>query len=403
MTRRVHCGINTDPANLQGNPTAQEIRDLGATWVRFTFKDDSDDPQPSSLGNYDDLVRDLNAGGIKILMILSYETHPDKPASNADEATWNAYTEKFVTRCRQIADHYGQQVRAYQIWNEPDFLAPSTAYDPCVRAEFFGPLLKSAFTAIKEVSSATVVVGGLAAGQPSYVQQVRASTAGVLYADVVGVHPYGRRPTPDWPRSDWGFGTIGHLVQQYHAVAGKPIWITEAGTDDVAVQDEFPGRTFEALDENLAEIAPHVFWFCWSDGMVKPFGLVDAAGNKKASYDSFKSFATSLVDMELPGLPVVNYQSHYVLFPGEAPWTWFEAGRRYFRKFRVTRGESLDDAAKVHGTLGHTITCVNPADEVLAYLRQLNPEARLDVIRIQSAADLETVMNHRADSNLRFG
>ena len=92
-----------------------------------------------------------------------------------------------------------------------------------------------------------------------------------------------------------------------------------------------------------------------------------------------------------------------MLFPGEAPWTWFEAGRRYFRKFRVTRGESLDDAAKVHGTLGHTITCVNPADEVLAYLRQLNPEARLDVIRIQSAADLETVMNHRADSDLRFG
>ena len=300
MARRVHCGINTDPANLQGNPTAQEIRDLGATWVRFTFKDDSDDPQPSSLGNYDDLVRDLNAGGIKILMILSYETHPDKPASNADEATWNAYTEKFVTRCRQIADHYGQQVRAYQIWNEPDFLAPSTAYDPCVRAEFFGPLLKSAFTAIKEVSSATVVVGGLAAGQPSYVQQVRASTAGVLYADVVGVHPYGRRPTPDWPRSDWGFGTIGHLVQQYHAVAGKPIWITEAGTDDVAVQDEFPGRTFEALDENLAEIAPHVFWFCWSDGMVKPFGLIDAAGSKKASYDSFKSPVLTVQDSALP-------------------------------------------------------------------------------------------------------
>jgi hypothetical protein len=294
MTRRIHCGINMDPDNEpHGHPSVQEVRDLGATWVRFTFKDSGDEPQPTRFAFYDDRVWRLNQAGINILMILNNETCPGKPVSDADEATWNAYIAKFANRCRQVAQHCGPLVQAYQIWNEPDFLEPQSGYDPRLRAEVFGRLLKAAFTAIKEVSSATVVMGGLVAGQPGYLEQVRASTQGALYADAVGVHPYGQRPTQDWPRPDWGYGVLSDLIQGYHArAAGKPIWITEVGTQDTAVQDEFPRRTFEALNRDLAEVAPHVFWFCWSDGMVSPFGLVDAAGGKKASYTSFREFAS---------------------------------------------------------------------------------------------------------------
>jgi hypothetical protein len=403
VTRRIHCGINTDPANPQGNPSVQELQDLGAAWVRFTFKDDSAASQPSSFGRYDPVVQDLSAAGIRILMILSYETFPDHPAADADEAAWSAYGEKFVARCRQIAEHYGHQVKAYQIWNEPDHQDPKPEYDPRMRAEILGPLMQSAFTAIRQVSSAMVVVGGLASGQPSYIEQMEAATAGVLHADAVGVHPYGRRPTEDWPRPDWGFGTVGELIQRYRDVTDKPIWITEMGTRDLDVQDDFPGRTCEALNEDLAEVVPYVFWFCWSDGMVIPFGVMGAGNAKKGSYDSFKAFATLPMEVEPLELPVVDYESHYVLFPGGAPWAWYHASRRYFRKYRVTRGESLDDAAKVHGTLGHRITCINPADDALAYLERLNPEAELNIIRVNSAAELETIMNHRADNNLPFG
>jgi len=292
MARRIHCGINTDPANPNGRPSVQQLQDLGATWVRFTFKDDTAGPQPTRFAFYDGVVQQLNQAGINILMILSYETLPGKPARDADDATWDAYIDKFATRCRQIAQHYGPQVQAYQIWNEPDFLAPSPAYDPCVRPQVFGRLLRAAFTRIKEVSAATVVMGGLAAGQPAYLGQVRAATGGVLYVDAVGVHPYGRRPTPDWPRPDWGFGVLGDLIRQYANAAGKPIWITEIGTNDTTVQDPFPRRAFEALNTDLAQQAPYVFWFCWSDGMVTPFGVVNAAGARKGSYTSFKEFAT---------------------------------------------------------------------------------------------------------------
>ena len=295
MIRRIHCGINIDPANELARPSVQEIQDLGATWVRFVFKDDGDEPQPTRFPFYDDQVWRLNQASINILMILNNETYPGKPASEADDAIWDAYIAKLVNRCRQIAQHYGPQVQAYQIWNEPDFLEPQPGYDPSMPAEVFGRLLRAAFTAIKEVSSATVVMGGLSAGHRVYLDRARASTGGVLYADAVGVHTYGRRPTQDWPPPEegkpWGFGVLGDLIQHYYDAARIPIWITEMGTRDLDVQDEFPERTFGAVNQDLVETAPYVFWFCWSDSMESPFGLVNLAGEKKASYTSFQRFA----------------------------------------------------------------------------------------------------------------
>jgi hypothetical protein len=302
MARRIHCGINIDPANELARASVQEIQDLGATWVRFVFKDDSDALQPARLPFYDDQVWRLNQAGINILMVLNNETYPGKPASDAYDATWDVYIAQFANRCRQIAQHYGPQVQAYQIWNEPDYLEPEPEYDPCVRAEVFGRLLRAAFTAIKGVSSATVVMGGLAAGHAGYLEEVKASTDGVLYTDAVGVHPYGRRPTQDWPYPGWGFGVLGDLIGQYQAkAAGKPIWITEMGTRDTSVvytdgtfciQDEFPGRTLRALNQDLAETTPYVFWFCWSDSMESPLGLMDDAKREKKSYTSFQEFAS---------------------------------------------------------------------------------------------------------------
>jgi hypothetical protein len=307
MARRIQCGINVDPANASGRPTVQEIQDLSADWVRFTFKDLGD--ELTRFAFYDNVVQDLNQAGVNVLMILSYETCPGKPAHDADEATWNDYIARFAERCRQIAQHYGPRVRAYQIWNEPDYAAPHGGYDPCVKAEVFGRMLRAAFKTIKEVSSSTVVTGGLAAGQPAYLERVQTSTNGILYADAVGVHPYCRRPTPDWPRPDWGFGVLGDLIRDYRNVTAKPIWITEIGIEEAAVQDEFPQRTFEALNEDLAAAAPCVFWFCWADGMVPGFGLLDAAGQKKKSYHSFQQFAQLPYAETIPG--VIDHFSLY--------------------------------------------------------------------------------------------
>lgn len=313
MVRRSHCGINTDPKNREmgdGNPSVQDLRDLGATWVRFVFKDPHEGPQPAAFGDYDQLVQDLHQAGINILMVLNNETYPKWPeygSSRDNEQEWERYREKFGTRCRQIAEHYGSQVQAYEIWNEPDH-PPKPGYNPYVRAEAFGPLLKAACSEIKAVFDATVVLGGLAWGQPPYLQEVQDSTNGVLHADAVGVHPYFRRPTQDWRPPNhpadvpWGAGVITGLIEDYHDIAQKPIWITEVGINvaGISARADFLKLTFEALNaEEMASIAPYVFWYCWSYAMGQEFGLVGRDGEKTKAYDEFRAFATV-------GMPIVE-------------------------------------------------------------------------------------------------
>jgi hypothetical protein len=99
----------------------------------------------------------------------------------------------------------------------------------------------------------------------------------------------------------------------------------------------------------------------------------------------------------------ISYRSHYLLFPQGAPWSWYQAARQYIGRFRVTMGQSLDDAAKVHGDLGHTITCVNIDQEGITYLQSLNPDAALDCIEISLASELELILNTRVANDKRFG
>jgi len=38
---------------------------------------------------------------------------------------------------------------------------------------------------------------------------------------------------------------------------------------------------------------PEVFWFCWSDAMVSPLGVLDSSGNQKPAYSAYRSVAPS--------------------------------------------------------------------------------------------------------------
>ena len=160
----------------------------------------------------------------------------------------------------------------YEIWNEEDLATPSPSYDPTIPAPSYAYLLQQTYTAIKQVCTSEVIVGGLASGVPSYLQDVinAFSPPGKFYFDGVGIHPYGRRPFNDWPNSSWGFGTITDLVKQYSDVVSGtlPIWVTEMGTNDKSVQGMFPFYAFESVNNQEPLLCPYFFWFCWSDGMV---------------------------------------------------------------------------------------------------------------------------------------
>jgi hypothetical protein len=52
---------------------------------------------------------------------------------------------------------------------------------------------------------------------------------------------------------------------------------------------------FAALAANDPHVAA-IWWFCWSDAMGTPFGVVDTSGKPKPSYSSYETYAHSHVE-----------------------------------------------------------------------------------------------------------
>jgi len=287
--RKVECGINVDPHNQQyGQPTSQQIQQLNATWARIEFIDYSTGSiQPSSYPLYDPIISSYTEAGISILMILDYQTYTGVPSNGSSPEQWYAYFSLLIQRSVDIAQHYQTNVSAYEIWNEEDL---TQTYVP---PELYGILLKWIYGNLTTVTQAPIIVGGLASGQPSYLTQVMDSTGGQLFANGVGLHPYGQRPFPNWPNPTWGFGLMSDLLNQYSQIlpVNTPLWITEVGTNDFSVQGLFPAMTFDAISLMPGNPCVQVFWFCWSDGMVANFGVVQMNGTKTESFFSFAGFA----------------------------------------------------------------------------------------------------------------
>ena len=281
--RRIQTGLNIDPSHPGGDAPLAKLQDLGVEWVRIGFKD------TSGFVVYDPVVNQLHAAGIKILMILHYETEPGMPDKEAPDPEWDAYIDSFAARCGNIAQHFGLQVDAYQIWNEQDHPG-EPGYKPGIRASVFGRMLAEASGVLRAPGVGTIIGGGSSAGSTTHYLDARNSLGGSLPVDAIAVHPYGRRPEDDWPRPDWGFGPIVPLIQTYRSALDLPVWVTEMGVkEDEAgsqgTQAVFLSKTFAALD-GQAEV---LHWFCYSDGMVPTFGLLEASGAEKPSYQSFKN------------------------------------------------------------------------------------------------------------------
>ncbi|MCP4427299.1 MAG: hypothetical protein GY803_22655, partial [Chloroflexi bacterium] len=159
---------------------------------------------------------ELKKVGIGSLVILTYDTYPNKPPFDAN---WGDYINRFANRSRQIAELLAPFEPAFQIWNEADHDRKNvgTPYDPCVRSGPFGQMLRRTHDAIKSVNpNFKTVVGGLASGNHTWLTKVMNSQGGQLPADYVAFHPYGQRPEPNWPRPDWAFGYFGDLLNNYY-------------------------------------------------------------------------------------------------------------------------------------------------------------------------------------------
>ncbi|MHB8877513.1 MAG: cellulase family glycosylhydrolase [Myxococcaceae bacterium] len=288
-------GLNIDPANPGGNPSAAELRTTGVRWARVEWK------QWKGYSFFDPLLADLRAGGVRVMLIVDYSSvaAAGKPASTASTQEWITYRQHFRTTTEQLAQHYGNGVDAWQIWNEPDLFFPGTGYDPGVPAAQFGLMLQDAAAVIRPHSSRPIITAGLASGDTTYLTQARQAASGTLPVDAVAVHPYGQRAPDDWPNPSWGFGNMSDLFDRY-LLFGKPLWVSEIGTVDTANQAQYLTNVFDLVRTEYAGRVQRVFWFCWSDAMVTPYGVRDSSGQPKAAYSSYVQSAPAWAVCEGP-------------------------------------------------------------------------------------------------------
>jgi hypothetical protein len=280
-------GVVIDPSNPAGNPSTVELHAAGAKWVRLVFKVEGNDLD-AAFALYDPIIESYVSSDIWSLVVLNYETLPGKPGAFASSEEWADYTERFQERAGLIAAHYGFWIPAFEIWNEQDEPNPREDYDPSVPAPEFGVLLMRSYQAIRAAGSfAQIISGGADSGNVDYLIEAASFTGG-LWADGVGLHPYGQRAPDEYPSSDWGFGNYTDIVSAYYNATGLPVWVTEIGTEDSPFEADYLFQIYATTRAYFSsDVVPHVFWFAWSDGMVAPFGLIDAEGNPKEAYENY--------------------------------------------------------------------------------------------------------------------
>lgn len=215
---------------------AEDIRQLGAQWMRCEFictrEGDMD------LVGWDEIITRAQANGLQIIGLLDYST---LQGANKDEWASSEYAAQFAKRAAFIANRYKNQVRVWEIWNEPNL--PDFKLEP----EPYAALLALTYRAIKSVDNRAVVCAAGLAGcwsgennlqAKQYLEELYESAAcrafhaerGFYPFDAVADHPYAWNRPPSAYLEQAITENILSVMRRYGDGA-KPIYITEIGWD----------------------------------------------------------------------------------------------------------------------------------------------------------------------------
>jgi hypothetical protein len=303
--------LNNNPLNL---PSAQELRDLGATGARISLTGANftpDNPElvdgaRTNLQVWQDRLAEYRNAGIDVMLNLPRElegsgTFPDPPAKEFSEnghwrplpsdqqpQEWrDAFNDwkanQYLPRVQQVLDGVGGYASSLEVWNEPDEPGNRDDYSPGLPAGQFGELLRDVYGMVNGPGAdpdagptegrPRIVTGGLDSGNTAWLDG--AFVDGKLYADAIGVHPYLKRPDENFDEPGNWTGTVADITRDYSRF-GKPIDFTEAG-DRRGLGPYIPELATAAGREPGVERS-YFFWDDPYDGEFALMGGRDEAG-----------------------------------------------------------------------------------------------------------------------------
>lgn len=235
-------GVNDAPhrydlnASLGALENCKQLLASGVKWVRISPEWNSIEPakgvyDESSLEKLDGIINYLTDGGIEPVFILGFSA--DWAVDPSVEGVLRTKyapqnVEDWVSYVDFITKRYGEKVKHYEVWNEPNeghFFFPTYENEPENHLNKYNELLKGAYETVKtNVPDGKVLLGGMSptdCGGDSWFKKLSVDKEGYKYYDIINIHYANEK------QMDTLMETIGAYPNE---LGDKKIWVTEAGT-----------------------------------------------------------------------------------------------------------------------------------------------------------------------------
>lgn len=284
----IRVGVNTDPRNPVGSPSASEIFPL--RYARFPFASETLDI-PLRFSFYDPIINDCIANKVKPILVLNHQTWGEGrgywwDSMRNDVGAWLDFSVRFSAEIAAVAVRYGDKV-VYQIWNEGDQASAAAVGLPPLA---YAKMLDMCVYAIRAVApNAEIITQGHVSGDPNYWKIAQATSQTATTLSGVAIHPYGIGG------GNFGrLGTVQGVVNQWRAITKLPIWFTEwgvCGGAAISLSDEsVVSYATSFLAEASAARVHAAIWYGYGTGMDTCKGLV-TNGKKGALWRAVAAFA----------------------------------------------------------------------------------------------------------------
>ena len=278
---------------------AQLLANSNITWVSCDVTFD-----PSDISQWSQVYSLAKQYHLNLLGIL------DQHLMNYSDTFTLSDWSKAVT---QAVNAYGNVVKTWEIWNEPNFSNNTLGYFNGFPQSYV-TMLQTAYNDIRAIAPSDMVIG--LGGMPLYdsenttidyyTQQALTwagqvvQLGGMNYCNAIAVHayPYGQY----YPEIQGSLFT-SNLKQYEQLCPGKPIWVTEVGQESYSTTwdaTESQQSTFLQESYSLFQglgVAAYI-WYELNDNYTaipnSNFGLFDNNGNPKEAWTTFVDAVNAL-------------------------------------------------------------------------------------------------------------
>jgi hypothetical protein len=315
---------------------ARTVSHLGVSWVREDFHWHRVQPAPdvwdwtfTDAAMHELLKRDVQVLGV-LGPSVGWATRYRRDTDH-DVSFYAPDPDDFVQYAREVVNRYGDHIKHWEIWNEPDnpiFWKP----DPDPQA--YADLLMRTSAAIKRIDpEAQVLIGGFNPFDTTFIHAVAAEGAWDSF-DIIAIHPY---VDPYSPEQGHITAALDRVQAMFYRFGAKPVWATEIGwasgpgdRDTVGYTDEQAQASFLVRSLLLLWSAgvERSFWYMLKDDAHNPYGLVEFGRGRtdfrmslrKPVFYAFRTLNNELHDTTFVGRRDLFSLSTLLGFEATANW-----------------------------------------------------------------------------------